>query len=128
MTKEQYSVAFEAATERPFKNAYYNNHEDGIYKSIASGEILFTSRDKFESGTGWPSFKRPAPLMNGQKTCIVEALDKTYGMTRNEVGCITDGIHLGHVFTDGPTGPGNTGLRYCMNSTSMQFVPKAELS
>lgn len=128
ITAEQYKIAFEAGTERPFANPYWNNHKDGIYKSIASDNILFTSRDKFDSGTGWPSFMRPAPLMKGVKSCVVEAVDKTYGMTRNEVGCITDGVHLGHVFEDGRANLTDTGLRYCIDSLSMKFVPKEDLS
>ena len=86
---------------------------------------MFTSRDKFESGTGWPSFMRPAPLMNGEQTCVVEAEDHKFGMVRSEVGCITDGVHLGHVFNDGKN---DTGMRYCINSAAMQFVAKADLS
>jgi len=97
-----------------------------LYKSIASGEILFSSKDKYESGTGWPSFSKPAKPMVGKQSCITEIPDRTVGMLRTEVACNVDGIHLGHVFNDGPIESG--GQRFCMNSAAMKFVPKADLT
>lgn len=126
LTDEQFYVAFKAGTERSRSGAYWNNHEEGLYKSVASGEILFSSKDKYESGTGWPSFSKPAVPMEGKKSCVTEISDSSLLMTRTEVACNVDGIHLGHVFDDGPKESG--GLRYCMNSAAMKFVPKADLT
>lgn len=120
MTDEQYTVAYEMGTETPFKNAYWDNHEKGLYKSIASGAPLFTSEDKYDSGTGWPSFSKPVA-----DSCIKEWIDTSLFMSRTEVFCSTDAVHLGHVFNDGPS---STGKRYCMDSTSMKFVPFKDLS
>lgn len=107
-------------TERPFDNEYWNNHADGIYVDVISGKPLFSSRDKFDSGTGWPSFTRPI-----DESLIKTQVDTAFGMVRTEVKSATSDAHLGHVFNDGPKEHG--GLRYCMNSAAMRFVPKAEL-
>jgi peptide methionine sulfoxide reductase msrA/msrB len=111
----QYEVTQEAATEPPFANAYWDNHEPGIYVDVVSGEPLFSSLDKFDSGCGWPSFSRPLVLSS-----IVERQDPTFGMRRTEVRSRMADSHLGHVFPDGPK-PG--GLRYCINSAALRFVP-----
>jgi len=111
----QYSVTQKCGTEPAFQNAYWDNHEEGIYVDIVSGEPLFSSRDKFDSGTGWPSFTRP--LADGN---IIEHEDNTLGMTRTEVRSNLADSHLGHVFDDGPE---PTGLRYCINSASLRFIP-----
>lgn len=115
-----------AGTEKSFSGEFWDSKEVGIYKSIASGEIIFSSTDKYYSSSGWPTFSRPAKVMPGKKSCIVEVPDNTNFMVRTEIACSTDGIHLGHVFDDGPVEVG--GLRYCMNSAAMQFVAKDKLS
>jgi peptide methionine sulfoxide reductase msrA/msrB len=116
----QYEVTQNAATEPPFDNAYWNNHEAGLYVDVATGEPLFSSTDKFESGTGWPSFTRP--VETGR---VVDARDSSHGMDRTEVRSAGGSSHLGHVFDDGPA---PTHLRYCINSASLRFVPVAKLA
>jgi peptide methionine sulfoxide reductase msrA/msrB len=119
LTPLQFEVTQNAATEPPFQNAYWNNHSDGIYVDVATGEPLFSSRDKFESGTGWPSFVRP--IEDGR---VIEHTDDTLGMVRTEVVSKGGRSHLGHVFDDGPA---PTGRRYCINSASLRFIPAARL-
>jgi methionine-R-sulfoxide reductase len=119
LTPLQYEVTQECGTEPPFRNEYWNNHRPGIYVDIVSGEPLFSSLDKFESGTGWPSFTRP--LVKGN---LVEKTDNGLGMIRTEVKGAKSGSHLGHVFEDGPA---PTGLRYCMNSAALRFIPSEDL-
>ncbi|BAP30590.1 methionine sulfoxide reductase B [Chryseobacterium sp. StRB126] len=120
LTAEQYNVTQENGTERAFQNEYWNETREGIYVDITTGEPLFISTDKFESGCGWPSFSKPIT-----KSLIDEKLDRTHGMTRVEVRSKIGDAHLGHVFTDGPEDKG--GLRYCINSASLKFIPKAEM-
>lgn len=120
LTSEQYKVTQENATEMPFQNEYWDETREGIYVDVTTGEPLFISTDKFESGCGWPSFSKPIT-----KKLIEEKLDTSVGMDRVEVRSKTGDAHLGHVFTDGPKDKG--GLRYCINSASLKFIPKAEM-
>ena len=115
LTPEQYRVTQQSATERPGTGEYLHNHEPGIYVDIVSGEPLFASADKFESGCGWPSFTKPIEPAN-----VAEFRDMTHGMIRTEVRSANGDSHLGHVFNDGPRDRG--GLRYCINSASLRFV------
>lgn len=120
LTPNQFHVTQEDGTEPPFRNEYWDNHADGIYVDIVSGEPLFSSTDKFDSGSGWPSFTKPIdPAVVSTKT------DKSLWMTRTEVRSATADSHLGHLFDDGPRDKG--GLRYCMNSASLRFVPAEKL-
>lgn len=119
LTPEQFTVTQQCGTEPPFRNAYWDNHEDGLYVDVVSGEPLFASIHKFDSGTGWPSFTRPvAPN-------VTEHADNAYGMRRVEVRSKHGDSHLGHVFPDGPRTEG--GMRYCINSASLRFIPVAGL-
>ena len=120
LTPLQYEVTQTAATERPFHNEFWDNHEAGIYVDVVSGEPLFSSLDKFESGTGWPSFTRPLVPAN-----LATKTDATLGMDRTEVRSVHANSHLGHLFDDGPE---PTGLRYCMNSAAMRFIPVSKLA
>jgi len=116
LTPEQFAVTQQAATEPAFQNEYWNNHAPGIYVDVVSGEPLFSSLDKFDSGCGWPSFTKP--LSGG---LLDERTDNSFGMTRTEVRSTAADSHLGHVFDDGPVDKG--GLRYCINSASLRFIP-----
>ncbi|AJA49684.1 peptide methionine sulfoxide reductase MsrB [Clostridium pasteurianum DSM 525 = ATCC 6013] len=120
LTKLQYKVTQENFTEKAFENEYWNFYEDGLYVDVCSGEPLFTSRDKFDSGCGWPSFSKPVDMEN-----IKENLDTSHGVIRTEVRSKYANSHLGHVFNDGPAKKG--GLRYCINSASIKFIPKDKL-
>lgn len=120
LSPEQFRVTQQSATERPFHNAFWDHDEPGIYVDIVSGEPLFSSLDKFESGCGWPSFTKPVEAGN-----VEELVDTSHGITRTEVRSSHGDSHLGHVFEDGPKSEG--GLRYCINSASLRFVPLDEL-
>ena len=120
LTPAQYRVTQESGTERPFTGEYNDNKEPGIYVDIVSGEPLFSSIDKFDSGTGWPSFTKAIEAAN-----INELRDDSYGMVRTEVRSVHGDSHLGHLFPDGPEDRG--GLRYCINSAALRFIPRDEM-
>jgi len=120
LTDSQYTVTQRDGTEPPFRNAYWDNHDDGIYVDVVSGQPLFSSLDKFDSGTGWPSFTKPIDA-----DAVTTRTDRTLWMTRTEARSTGADSHLGHVFDDGPVEDG--GLRYCMNSAALRFVPASRL-
>lgn len=120
LNKLQYDVTQKNATELPFENEFWSHNEEGIYVDIVSGEPLFTSKDKFDSGCGWPSFTKPLEKKN-----VKEKADFSFGMHRIEVRSKNGDSHLGHVFTDGPEDKG--GLRYCINSAALRFIPSDKL-
>ncbi len=121
LTPMQYHVTQEKGTEPPFRNEYDNHFEEGLYVDIVSGEPLFSSKDKFQSGCGWPAFTKPV-----KQTGIIEHTDTSFGMLRTEVRSKEADTHLGHVFPDGPIETG--GLRYCINSAALRFIPKNQLA
>jgi methionine-R-sulfoxide reductase len=118
LTPLQFNVTQEEGTEPPFNNEFYNNKEEGIYVDIVSGEPLFSTLDQYDAGCGWPSFTKPIEV-------VKEKFDTRYGMRRTEVRSVFADSHLGHVFTDGPSDKG--GLRYCINSAALRFIPKKKL-
>ena len=120
LTHLQYEVTQNDATEPPFRNEYWNNHDDGIYVDVVSGEPLFSSTDKFDSGTGWPSFTKPIDA-----DAVTTRTDRSLWMKRTEARSASADSHLGHVFDDGPRDAG--GLRYCMNSAALRFIPSDRL-
>jgi peptide-methionine (R)-S-oxide reductase len=120
LSGEQYRVTQQSGTERPFQNEFWDSKEAGLYVDVVSGEPLFTSLDKFDSGCGWPSFTKPVEAAN-----VIEKRDATHGMIRTEVRSSGGDSHLGHVFPDGPRDKG--GLRYCINSASLRFIPVGKL-
>ena len=119
LTPDQYNVTQCSATEPPFRNEFWNHHEPGIYVDVVTGEPLFSSTDKFDSGTGWPSFVRPLESAN-----VTEHADDSHGMHRVEVRSASADSHLGHLFPDGPR---PSGLRYCINSAALRFIPATRL-
>lgn len=120
LTPIQYTVTQEDGTERPFENEYYDNHREGIYVDVVSGEPLFSSRDKYDSGTGWPSYTKPI-----KHDAVITKEDRTLFQSRVEVRSKEANSHLGHVFDDGPRDKG--GKRYCMNSAALRFIPKEDM-
>ncbi|MFZ0162138.1 MAG: peptide-methionine (R)-S-oxide reductase MsrB [Trebonia sp.] len=120
LTREQYQVTQQDATEPAFRNEFWDNHEPGLYVDVVSGEPLFASVNKYDSQSGWPSFTVPVEAGN-----VVELQDSTYGMARTEVRSAHGDSHLGHVFPDGPRDQG--GLRYCINSAALRFIPVSDL-
>jgi methionine-R-sulfoxide reductase len=119
LTREQYAVTQQCGTEPPFQNAYWDHHEPGLYVDVVSGEPLFASGDKFDSGTGWPSFTRPVTAN------VVARQDRAHGMVRTEVRSLAGDSHLGHLFDDGPRERG--GQRYCINSASLRFIHRDDM-
>lgn len=120
LTPEQFRVTQQCGTEPPFRNEYWDNHRPGIYVDVVTGEPLFTSIDKFDSGSGWPSFTKPIDKNN-----VTEKSDRAFGMERTEVRSNKGDSHLGHIFDDGPTDKG--GMRYCINSAALRFIPVEKL-
>lgn len=120
LTPDQFAVTQKDATEPAFTGEFWDNHDDGIYVDVVSGEPLFSSTDKFDSGSGWPSFTRPL-----EQAHVVQKEDRSFWMTRTEVRSANGDSHLGHLFDDGPVEDG--GMRYCINSAALRFVPKADL-